>query len=325
MKAVPVMTLILRPRALRAGSLVATAIVLGACAARPPAPVENRTRAPLVRPAPAAAAPISPSGAAPIAPSGAAPIVAESRAAAPAESAGVQTAPVRPSGVETRPLGTPGAAPGTSAGAPAAVPAPAVTIKREPLGRKRPYSETLLADLKAADAQARAEAANRPDAPARPDAGAAAPPAAGGPVASVQPPAAAPAAPAVPGARADAPGEFAWPAKGKVIQGFGESRSTGIAIAAAPGDPVSAAADGKVIFSGQGPRGYGNLIIVKHDADTLSVYAHGRTLLVKEGQTVRKGQKIAEAGDSGADKPKLLFEIRKGGKPVDPLKLLPSK
>jgi lipoprotein NlpD len=125
--------------------------------------------------------------------------------------------------------------------------------------------------------------------------------------------------------RADAPGEFAWPAKGKVIQGFGEARSTGIAIAAAPGDPVSAAADGKVIFSGQGPRGYGNLIIVKHDADTLSVYAHGRTLLVKEGQTVRKGQKIAEAGDSGADKPKLLFEIRKGGKPVDPLKLLPSK
>jgi lipoprotein NlpD len=110
-----------------------------------------------------------------------------------------------------------------------------------------------------------------------------------------------------------------------VIQGFGESRSTGIAIAAAPGDPVTAAGDGKVIFSGQGPRGYGNLIIVKHDADTLSVYAHGRTLLVKEGQSVRRGQKIAEAGDSGADKPKLLFEIRKGGKPVDPLKLLPSR
>ena len=323
MKAVPVMTSMMRLRARSPGSLLAAAILLGACTANPPAPVENRTRAPAARPPAVAAAPIVPS-----VPSVIAPTVSESSSAVQGqvEGGGAQTAPVRSSGVEVRPLGTPGAGPTASpgAGAPAAVPAPAVTIKREPLGRKRPYSETLLADMKAADAHARAEAANRTETPARPDTGAAAAPAAGAPVASVQPPAGA-SAPAAPGARADAPGEFAWPAKGKVIQGFGESRSTGIAIAAAPGDPVSAAADGKVIFSGQGPRGYGNLIIVKHDADTLSVYAHGRTLLVKEGQTVRKGQKIAEAGDSGADKPKLLFEIRKGGKPVDPLKLLPSK
>ena len=323
MKAVPVMTSIMRLRVRRAGpsgSLLAAVLLLGACTANPPAPVENRTRAPATRPPVAAVVP-----SAPIVPSASAPSVSESSSAVPesAERGAAQTAPVRSSGVEVRPLGAPvtgsAASPGT--GAPAPAPVPSVTIKREPLGRKRPYSEAQLADLKAADALARAEAANRADAPPRTESGATVPPATGAPVASTQPPPVA----AAPSVRADAPGEFAWPAKGKVIQGFGEARSTGIAIAAAPGDPVSAAADGKVIFSGQGPRGYGNLIIVKHDADTLSVYAHGRTLLVKEGQTVRKGQKIAEAGDSGADKPKLLFEIRKGGKPVDPLKLLPSK
>ncbi len=323
------MTSIMHLRVRRAGpsgALLAAVLLLGACTANPPAPVENRTRAPAARPPAAAVVP-----SAPIVPSGSIPNVSESSSAVPGpvERGAAQTAPVRSSGVEVRPLGAPGAgsaaSPGT--GAPAPAPVPSVTIKREPQGRKRPYSEAQLADLKAADALARTEAANRSEAPNRTEAppraesGAAAPPATGAPAVSPQPPPVA----AVPGARTEAPGEFAWPAKGKVIQGFGEARSTGIAIAAAPGDPVSAAADGKVIFSGQGPRGYGNLIIVKHDADTLSVYAHGRTLLVKEGQTVRKGQKIAEAGDSGADKPKLLFEIRKGGKPVDPLKLLPSK
>ena len=317
------MTSIMHLRVRRAGpsgALLAAVLLLGACTANPPAPVENRTRAPAARPPAAAVVPSAPI--VPIVPSGSAPSVSESSSAVPGpvERGAAQTAPVRSSGVEVRPLGTPGAgsaaSPGT--GAPAPAPVPSVTIKREPQGRKRPYSEAQLADLKAADALARAEAANRTEAAPRPESGAAAPPAT---AVSPQPPPVA----AVPGARTEVPGEFAWPAKGKVIQGFGEARSTGIAIAAAPGDPVSAAADGKVIFSGQGPRGYGNLIIVKHDADTLSVYAHSRTLLVKEGQSVRKGQKIAEAGDSGADKPKLLFEIRKGGKPVDPLKLLPSK
>jgi lipoprotein NlpD len=118
---------------------------------------------------------------------------------------------------------------------------------------------------------------------------------------------------------------FAWPAKGKVVQGFTEPRSMGISIAGTPGDPVTAAADGRVIFSGPGPRGYGNLLIVRHDADTLSVYAHNRALLAKEGQSVRRGQKIAELGDSGTDSPKLHFEIRKSGRPVDPLKLLPPR
>ena len=121
------------------------------------------------------------------------------------------------------------------------------------------------------------------------------------------------------------PPEFIWPVPGKVLQSFGEGRSTGLVLAAAAGDPVNAAADGKVIFSGPGPRGYGNLIILKHDGDLLSVYAHGRSLLVKEGQSVRRGQKIAEAGDSGTDKPKLLFEVRRGGKPIDPIGLLPAQ
>jgi len=99
----------------------------------------------------------------------------------------------------------------------------------------------------------------------------------------------------------------------------------GISIAGSPGDPILAAADGRVILSGPGPRGYGNLVIVKHDAETLSVYAHNRALVVKEGENVRRGQKIAELGDSGADRPKLHFEIRKSGKPVDPQKLLPPR
>ena len=80
-----------------------------------------------------------------------------------------------------------------------------------------------------------------------------------------------------------------------------------------------------MIFSAPGPRGYGNLVIVKHDADTVSVYAHNRSLLVKEGASVRRGQRIAELGDSGTDRPQLHFEIRKQGKPVDPQKLLPRR
>lgn len=99
----------------------------------------------------------------------------------------------------------------------------------------------------------------------------------------------------------------------------------GIAIAGKPGDPVVAAGDGKVIFSGPGPRGYGNLVIIKHDADTLSVYAHNRSLLVKEGASIKRGQRIAELGETGADSPQLHFEIRKQGKPVDPAQFLPPR
>ena len=91
------------------------------------------------------------------------------------------------------------------------------------------------------------------------------------------------------------------------------------------GDPVLAAADGRVVYSGAGLRGYGNLIILKHNNTYLTAYAHNQTLLVKEDQTVRKGQKIAEMGNSDADRIKLHFELRRQGKPVDPLKFLPAR
>ncbi|MEZ5741357.1 MAG: peptidoglycan DD-metalloendopeptidase family protein [Burkholderiaceae bacterium] len=128
-----------------------------------------------------------------------------------------------------------------------------------------------------------------------------------------------------PAAAAPAANEFSWPAKGSVMQTFSDPKSMGIAIAGKVGDPVSAAADGKVIFSGLGPRGYGKLLIVKHQNDLLSVYANNDSLLVREGQAVKQGQKIAELGSSGTDAPKLHFEIRRQGKPVDPIGLLPRR
>lgn len=116
-----------------------------------------------------------------------------------------------------------------------------------------------------------------------------------------------------------------WPANGKVLGQFSESGSKGIDIGGKAGDPVIAAGDGKVVYSGTGLRGYGMLIIVKHNATFLSAYAHNQKLLVKEGQTVSKGQKIAEMGNSDADQVKLHFEVRRQGKPVDPLKYLPQR
>jgi lipoprotein NlpD len=88
---------------------------------------------------------------------------------------------------------------------------------------------------------------------------------------------------------------------------------------------VLAAAEGKVVYAGAGLRGYGNLIILKHNNTFLSAYAHNKSLLVKEDQTVKKGQKIAEMGDSDSDRVKLHFEVRRQGKPVDPMKYLPAK
>jgi lipoprotein NlpD len=98
-----------------------------------------------------------------------------------------------------------------------------------------------------------------------------------------------------------------------------------VAIGGKAGDPVLAAADGRVIYAGSGLRGYGNLIMLKHNSAFLTVYAHNQTLLVKEDQTVRRGQKIAEMGSSDTDSVKLHFEMRRQGKPVDPAKLLPPR
>jgi len=116
-----------------------------------------------------------------------------------------------------------------------------------------------------------------------------------------------------------------WPARGPIINRFDDVKNKGVDIGGAPGDPVRAAADGRVVYSGSGLRGYGNLIIVKHDATFLTAYAHNQTLLVKEGDAVTRGQNIATMGNSDADRVMLHFEVRKQGKPVDPLKYLPPQ
>jgi len=116
-----------------------------------------------------------------------------------------------------------------------------------------------------------------------------------------------------------------WPAQGKLIAGFDELKNKGYDIDGNAGDPIIAAGDGRVVYAGAGLRGYGNLIILKHNNTFLTAYAHNQTLLVKEDQSVKKGQKIAEMGNSDADRVKLHFEIRRQGKPVDPAKYLPAK
>lgn len=150
----------------------------------------------------------------------------------------------------------------------------------------------------------------------------------GAPVGSGEPTVAPPAAPAPPtGSLREAEEEiqWSWPAVGPVASGFDEARNKGLAILGSAGDPVLAAADGRVVYAGSGLRGYGNLVIVKHSTTFLTAYAHNQALLVKEDQVVRRGQKIAEMGSSDADRVQLHFEIRRQGKPVDPARLLPPR
>jgi len=116
-----------------------------------------------------------------------------------------------------------------------------------------------------------------------------------------------------------------WPSDGKIVANFDEGKNKGIDIAGKPGQQVMAAGAGKVMYAGSGIRGYGNLVIVKHSNSLLSAYAHNRSIVVKEGQNVNKGQMIAEMGDSDADSVKLHFEIRQQGKPVDPSRFLPAR
>lgn len=145
--------------------------------------------------------------------------------------------------------------------------------------------------------------------------------------AALNPRAAAP-GPSAPAPAPDkAPGNTAWlwPVSGPVIGTFDEGTNKGVDIAGKPGDPVVASAGGKVVYSGSGLRGYGKLVIIKHDSNYLTAYAHNQQLLVKEGDSVSKGQKIAELGSTDADRPKVHFEIRKQGRPVDPLKYLPAR
>lgn len=119
---------------------------------------------------------------------------------------------------------------------------------------------------------------------------------------------------------------FIWPAQGPVLATFDEARnSKGVSIGGRIGDPVLAAADGRVVYAGAGLRGYGNLVILKHNNTYLTAYAHNQALLVREDQAVRQGQRIAEMGSSDTDRVKLHFEVRRLGKPVDPLQHLPKR
>ncbi|HKB83586.1 MAG TPA: peptidoglycan DD-metalloendopeptidase family protein [Burkholderiales bacterium] len=192
----------------------------------------------------------------------------------------------------------------------------AAPVFTEPRARKLPYSEQALAQL------------NMP-APKPP--GATAPvPATSQPTvkSAAVPPTLAPVATPV---QKDAPNGdgkmiWEWPAQGRLLYGFGQGpNQKGVGIEGRSGQPVLAAAPGKVVYSGSGLRGYGKLIIIKHNASYLSVYAHNSQILVKEGQTVAKGQKIAEIGDTDSDRIGLHFEIRRLGKPIDPLQYLPER
>jgi len=158
------------------------------------------------------------------------------------------------------------------------------------------------------------------------DARPAAPAASAPPSASAQPAGPAP-TPAVPPPPRDGDDDiqWAWPANGPVAVAFDEGRSKGLAIGGTAGAPVLAAADGRVVYAGSGLRGYGNLVILKHNNTYLTAYAHNQALLVKEDQAVRRGQKIAEMGSSDAERVQLHFEIRRLGKPIDPAKLLPPR
>jgi lipoprotein NlpD len=118
---------------------------------------------------------------------------------------------------------------------------------------------------------------------------------------------------------------WAWPANGPVLATFDDSKTKGLVIGGQAGDPVLASAAGRVVYAGSGLRGYGNLVIVKHNATFLTAYAHNQALLVKEDEIVRRGQKIAEMGSSDADRVQLHFEIRRQGRPIDPARLLPPR
>ncbi len=320
-------------------SCVAAAVLSGCAGTKTSAPIEVRSpngslpsrsepvrRAEVpsaVTPPPASGPVVSTPGAATAPGNGAKPAL---------PSSGAETGTVKQGNTESRPLGpvpAVGGQPGatSSAGLPPAPPVVSATpIKSGPKAVKRPFSETVLAELKGADAAVAATARATP-APANsstmgtntnpnnpiPNPGpTATPPSAVTPSTAVT---------AKPGA---AP-SFAWPIKGKVLSNFNEPKQMGLILDGKMGEPITAAGDGKVIFSGPGPRGYGNLIIVKHDGELLSVYAHNKTLLVKDQESVKKGQKIAELGDSGTDSPKLHFEIRRQGKPVDPKQYLPAR
>ena len=232
-------------------------------------------------------------------------------AAAAPEADGVVVKPIlMQAPVRLKPLGDTPTTPAVStpAGANTAM------LKRAPKGGKIPYSDSALATIKEREGGVVSSVAiSPPVTPVAPPLAAALPSATPFP-APVADPVAAPTALS-----------WSWPTAGKVMAPFAEGSNKGIDIAGKIGDPVLAAGAGKVLYVGSNLRGYGKMVVVKHNTDYLSVYAHNNKALVSEGQTVTAGQKIAELGDSDTDSPKLHFEIRKQGKPVDPAGFLPAR
>jgi lipoprotein NlpD len=223
----------------------------------------------------------------------------------------VETRPIALPGVESRPL-DPAADPAAASTPPPPAPVEPVVAeaantdvyKREPRGGVEPYSEAALDRIRSGPAASQPAAAP-------------APAAAASPVIVTAPDA----------VRTEDGVEWSWPSGGRIIGRFGEGSNKGVDVAGRTGDPVLAAAGGRIVYAGEAMRGYGKLVIVKHDNTFLSAYAHNSKILVQERETVKRGQRIAELGDSGteAGKPRLHFEIRRQGKPVDPLKYLPPR
>jgi lipoprotein NlpD len=215
----------------------------------------------------------------------------------PPSSSAVATALKASPTVQGSPVPGAGPATATSAG-----PASGDAVKSQPKGIKLPYSEQALAQLSAPAVKPAVVAAT---------------------VAAKTEPR----VDAKPGATEDDDEkiDWGWPTAGKLLSTFNESTNLkGVAIAGKAGQPIFASAPGKVLYSGDGIRGYGKLVIIKHNKVFLSVYAHNSQVTVKEGQPVVKGQKIAEMGNSDTAQVNLHFEIRRFGKPVDPIKLLPA-
>jgi len=231
----------------------------------------------------------------------------DSAAAAGASAAGVTTTPLRTAppvvAGDARPAASPSAVP-------LVVPGPrnSDNYKSQPKAVKEPYSEQALRDVQRIAAPPPTVVAAAVPEPA-PPAGLAR---------------AEPKSEPKPADDNDDKLGWMWPSAGKIVTGVSENPNLkGIDIAGKAGQPIVASAAGKVVYAGTGIRGYGKLIIVKHNATYLSAYAHNQEMLVKEGQQVAKGQKIAEMGNTDADQVKLHFEIRKQGTPMDPLKYLP--
>ncbi|MEN9773625.1 MAG: hypothetical protein RL322_695 [Pseudomonadota bacterium] len=312
----------------RLGRLACMIVLLGgvaACGSRQPAPVVDRStitaraaeaaRTPASRPAPP-----RPREAAPTPPARPPAAVAEALPARSVTASNVRNGPAESAGTEAPLIRI---EPVQSDNAPAARPAPE-SRRPSPAPAQKPP----------APVQSAAAPVQPPAAPVAPPPPPSVPPAtpqgAKPPVSSVSTEATAPRSAqgtaVAPGAPSSSSTErFIWPVPGRVLEAFSEAQNPALFLDGRLGDPVNAAADGRVIFSGQGPKGYGNLLIVKHDDHLLSVYGHNDALLVKEGEQVRQGQAIARLGSSDSDRPRLRFEIRRDGRPVDPTRMLPAR